>query len=111
MKGGSPGTFAGLCSRSAYAQGFQQARLLFLDFLAAAHEHLAPASADNLVRSDSEEGIAANALAAFHRLQQKRIGLTPGEGEEGGDRGQQVGRDGPRDRDQRGFARQLLKTF
>ena len=47
-----------------------------------------------LVRLDADEGVAADAFAAFDGLQQEGLGLFGGEAQEGGDGGFEVGRDG-----------------
>src|SRR5215831_3840766 len=54
------------------------------------------------VRSDSKEGVAPNLLTSFNRLQEEGMGLLLGNGQEGGNRGQQVGTDRFDHGDQRG---------
>jgi len=54
-----------------------------------------------LVGLDADEGVPADALAAFDGLEQEGFGLLGGDAEEGGDRGLKVCRDGAVDGHQR----------
>ena len=62
-------------------------------------------------RPDAEKRVAADPLPALDRLQQKRVGLTGGDGEKGGDGGEQVGRDRLGHRNQGGRVCQAGELF
>ena len=55
-------------------------------------------------RPHSQKRIASNFFSAFDRFQQKGIGLSVRDGQEGGNRREQIGRDRFRHRNQRGAA-------
>ena len=60
--------------------GFEKTAWLALDFRSVTDSDFVPPSADDLVGSNAEEGVASNSLATFDGFQQKRIRLTLGQG-------------------------------
>ncbi len=63
------------------------------------------------VRPRAQECVAADLLAAFHRLQQERMRFFAGDRQKGGHRRQQIRADGFHHGDERGLARQPGKLF
>src|SRR6185437_3985785 len=77
-----------------------------LDPAAALHRDLRAPRLHLHVRLRAQEGVASDSFSGFHRLQQKCSRLCARQGQESGNRRQQVGGDGLGHRHQRGFSRQ-----
>ena len=84
---------------------------LLLFALAAPDDYFVAAGSNLHVGTRAHEGVAADVLAALDRLEQEGVRLVGGDGQEGGDRRHQVGHDGFRHRDQRGFAGEAREFF
>ena len=75
--------------------------VLDLDYLFAFGDgDLAAAGHDALERREADEGVTADLLAVFDRLQQEALALRPGRAQEGRDRRFEVGRQGAADGDE-----------
>ena len=72
---------------------------------------LAAARDDALEGREADEGVAADLLAAFDRLQQEALALRPGRAQEGRDRGFEVGGQGAADGDEGVGAGQLQESM
>jgi hypothetical protein len=80
-------------------------------FFAFGDGDLAAAGYDALERCDADEGITAQLLAVFNRLQHEALALRPGRAQKGRDRGFEVGRQDAADRDEGMFFGEGQKLF
>ncbi len=101
-----PGHGRGTMLPQQFLDDLDRAALALLRLLAALdHDVLAPRPHLH-VGTRSQKRVAADLLAPLHRLEQKGIGLIGCDGEEGGDRRQQIGGNRFHHRHQRGFSGQ-----
>jgi hypothetical protein len=92
-----------------FLDNFENVSVALFDFLAAFDGDRFASRLQSQKRPYAKEGIASDLFTSFYRFQQEGIGFTSGNGEKRRDGGQQIGRDGLRDRNERRVARQLKK--
>src|SRR5580658_7389726 len=87
-----------------FLDDFENAPRAALDFAAAFDPDLGATRLQPQKWPNAKKRIASDLLSAFDRLQQKSIRLSTSHGQESGNRGQQIGRDSLRHRNQRSAA-------
>ena len=99
MKGGRAGNAGGVAAvERVFEQGEDVAFEAILSAGFGDFDRFSPGD-DFLVGADADEGVAADAFAAFDRFEHEAFGFAFGEAEEGGDGGFEIGGQAAVDRD------------
>ena len=99
-----PGHGRGTMLPQQFLDDLDRAALALLLSLAALHHDVVAPRSHLHVGTRPQKGVAADLLAALHRLEQESVGLIGCDREKGGDRRQQIGRDRFHHRHQRGLS-------
>ena len=111
MKGGKLGSVAGRYCRKQVRNNSITLALTAFHRGAPPNLQRTAARGDDHSRLRAQESVAADLLAAFDRLQQKRVFLLGSQAQESPDRRQQIGAQSFRHRDERGVTAELQEAF